>query len=46
MWKLLYHLASPKFFYAFAGRIIPGLAPGRAHYFGSWSHLGLGLYAA
>ena len=28
MWKLLYQLASPKFFYAFAGRIIPGLALG------------------
>ncbi|MDR3442505.1 MAG: heme ABC transporter permease CcmC [Legionella sp.] len=26
MWKLLYQLASPKSFYAFAGRIIPGIA--------------------
>lgn len=28
MWKLLYQLASPKAFYALAGRVIPGLAMG------------------
>lgn len=26
MWKFLYQLASPKFFYTFTGRLIPGLA--------------------
>lgn len=26
MWKLLYQLASPKYFYTFTGRMIPGLA--------------------
>ncbi len=26
MWKFLYQLASPKFFYNFSGRLIPGLA--------------------
>ena len=28
MWKFLYQLASPKSFYAFSGRLIPGLAIG------------------
>lgn len=28
MWKLLYQLASPKFFYTFVGRITPGIAVG------------------